>query len=216
MVRRRQFTSRFLEWAGSIAGHAAAVHAAETAARANFASTFRSHFFRSMFPGVDETPPPFAAVCPADYDARLPALDARHVARLREAVPELAHLLEVPADPPPLPLPLPPAAVPPQNGRALKEVREGLRDVAKTVSQEVGQFGEALGDAGEKLARVVAVVASEERRRAEELKKMVEVGPRDGCWLDFRILCVSVKCVCQTIGMRSPISVSMQNYECLK
>ena len=58
-------------------------------------------------------------------------------------------------------------------------------------------------------------MASEERRRAEELKKMVEVGPRDGCWLDFRILCVSVKCVCQTIGMWSPISVSMQNYECL-
>ncbi|KAF0288998.1 RB1-inducible coiled-coil protein 1 [Amphibalanus amphitrite] len=174
VVRRRQFTGRFLEWAGTIAGHAAAVHTAETAARARFAATFRSHFFRSVFPGLEQVPPPFAAVCPTDYDARLPVLGDQHVQWLREAVPELAHLLDVPEERPPLPLPGAAVSAPPHHGPAVQELRDGLRAVAKAVNKEVVQFGDALGDAGDRLARAVAAVAAAERQRAEELRQRVQ------------------------------------------
>ncbi|XP_037089577.1 LOW QUALITY PROTEIN: RB1-inducible coiled-coil protein 1-like [Pollicipes pollicipes] len=95
VVRRRQFTDQFLDWAGSIAASAAKVHAAESLSRHRFGDALKSHFIKGMFPGVDEVPPPFAAECPADYDARLPPLTEQHVRRLTVAGLETARLTDL-------------------------------------------------------------------------------------------------------------------------
>lgn len=104
-----------------------------------------------------QVPPPFAVACPSDYDARLPALTPQHVARLRQAVPELAHHLQgqQPA------LPQPSAALP---------------TLARQVADELAAFGQQLASGGARLIQLTVAVARSETEKASQLQRQIKVG----------------------------------------
>lgn len=72
VVRRRTFSQAFLVWAGELASQLQAVHSEELSRRREFQSRFEGHFLNTLFPGMEDCPPPFATQAPVPFDTMLP------------------------------------------------------------------------------------------------------------------------------------------------
>jgi len=75
VVRRRTFSQAFLVWASSLACQLLTIHTEELARRREFQSKFDGHFLNTLFPGLEDTPPPFATQAPSVFDNGLPKVD---------------------------------------------------------------------------------------------------------------------------------------------
>ncbi|XP_075213216.1 autophagy-related 17 isoform X2 [Lycorma delicatula] len=97
VVRRRTFSQAFLLWAGDLACQLGVIHSEEVARRKTFQEQFEgSSFLKDLFPGLEDTPPPFATQAPALFDSKLPKLSLEDIDRLRSELPDLALSLSVP------------------------------------------------------------------------------------------------------------------------
>lgn len=96
VVRRRAFSQAFLLWANDLACQLCAVHSEEVARRKNFHAQFDGHFLSSLFPGLEDMPPPFATQAPQVFDDSLPKLSVEDIEALKNQLPELALSLSVP------------------------------------------------------------------------------------------------------------------------
>jgi RB1-inducible coiled-coil protein 1 len=72
VVRRRAFSQAFLVWASNLACQLLGVHSEEIKRRREFQSKFEGHFLNTLFPGLEDTPPPFATQAPSIFDNGLP------------------------------------------------------------------------------------------------------------------------------------------------
>lgn len=72
VVRRRTFSQAFLVWASNLACQLMTVHSEELARRREFQNKFDGHFLNTLFPGLEDTPPPFATQAPSVFDNGLP------------------------------------------------------------------------------------------------------------------------------------------------
>ncbi|XP_076244225.1 autophagy-related 17 isoform X1 [Calliopsis andreniformis] len=90
VVRRRTFSQAFLLWASNLACQLLTVHSEELARRREFQSKFEGHFLNNLFPGLEDTPPPFATQAPSAFDNDLPKLTAEDMESLRSQLPDLA------------------------------------------------------------------------------------------------------------------------------
>ncbi|XP_012237466.1 RB1-inducible coiled-coil protein 1 isoform X2 [Bombus impatiens] len=96
VVRRRTFSQAFLVWASNLACQLLTVHSEELARRREFQSKFDGHFLNTLFPGLEDTPPPFATQAPSVFDNELPKLTAEDMESLRSQLPELALTISSP------------------------------------------------------------------------------------------------------------------------
>ncbi|XP_076375282.1 autophagy-related 17 isoform X2 [Megalopta genalis] len=90
VVRRRTFSQAFLMWASNLACQLLTVHSEELARRREFQSKFDGHFLNTLFPGLEDTPPPFATQAPSVFDSQLPKLTVEDMELLRTQLPDLA------------------------------------------------------------------------------------------------------------------------------
>ncbi|XP_076671485.1 autophagy-related 17 isoform X2 [Andrena cerasifolii] len=90
VVRRRTFSQAFLVWASNLACQLLTIHSEELARRREFQSKFDGHFLNTLFPGLEDTPPPFATQAPSVFDNGLPKLTADDMESLRSQLPDLA------------------------------------------------------------------------------------------------------------------------------
>lgn len=72
VVRRRTFSQAFLIWANNLACQLLTVHNEELERRREFQNKFDGHFLSSLFPGLEDLPPPFATQAPSTFDSSLP------------------------------------------------------------------------------------------------------------------------------------------------
>lgn len=72
VVRRRTFSQSFLTWASTLACQLLTVHSEELNRRREFQTKFEGHFLNTLFPGLEDTPPPFATQAPPVFDNSLP------------------------------------------------------------------------------------------------------------------------------------------------
>lgn len=72
VVRRRTFSKAFMVWASELACQLMTVHSEELARRKEFQSKFEGHFLNTLFPGMEDTPPPYATTAPSAFDKNLP------------------------------------------------------------------------------------------------------------------------------------------------
>ncbi|XP_053393728.1 RB1-inducible coiled-coil protein 1-like isoform X2 [Mercenaria mercenaria] len=98
VVRRKQFSSKFLSWATSLAGDSSRLHTEELKRRDAFLRIIGHHFLQAMFCGFEDYPPAFATEAPDEFDGNLPEITADDIKELKEAVPELSGVLSVPAE----------------------------------------------------------------------------------------------------------------------
>ncbi|XP_017792891.1 PREDICTED: RB1-inducible coiled-coil protein 1 isoform X1 [Habropoda laboriosa] len=96
VVRRRTFSQAFLVWASNLACQLLTVHSEELARRREFQSKFDGHFLNTLFPGLEDTPPPFATQAPSVFDNGLPKLTADDMESLRSELPDLALAVSLP------------------------------------------------------------------------------------------------------------------------
>lgn len=96
VVRRRSFSQSFLLWASELACHLLTIHNEEVTRRKEFQAQFEGHFLNSLFPGMEDLPPPFATQAPTIFDSVLPNIVEEDVERLRKELPELAEHLNAP------------------------------------------------------------------------------------------------------------------------
>lgn len=96
VVRRRTFSQAFLVWASNLACQLLTVHTEELARRREFQSKFDGHFLNTLFPGLEDTPPPFATEAPSVFDNSLPKLTASDMESLRSQLPGLALSISTP------------------------------------------------------------------------------------------------------------------------
>ncbi|XP_077273593.1 autophagy-related 17 isoform X2 [Temnothorax americanus] len=96
VVRRRTFSQAFLVWARNLACQLLTVHSEELARRREFQSKFDGHFLNTLFPGLEDTPPPFATQAPSVFDNGLPKLTADDMESLRSQLPDLALTISTP------------------------------------------------------------------------------------------------------------------------
>ncbi|KAL6257400.1 hypothetical protein P5V15_010972 [Pogonomyrmex californicus] len=96
VVRRRTFSQAFLVWASNLACQLLTVHSEELARRREFQSKFDGHFLNTLFPGLEDTPPPFATQAPSVFDNGLPKLTADDMESLRSQLPDLALSISTP------------------------------------------------------------------------------------------------------------------------
>lgn len=96
VVRRRNFSQTFLSWANDLSCHVCAVHSEEVARRKDFQSSFEGHFLSSLFPGLEDSPPPYATQAPQLFDSKLPKLAIEDIEKLRAELPDLTLSLSVP------------------------------------------------------------------------------------------------------------------------
>ncbi|KAG7207534.1 hypothetical protein KM043_009165 [Ampulex compressa] len=96
VVRRRTFSQAFLVWASNLACQLLTVHSEEIARRREFQSKFDGHFLNTLFPGLEDTPPPFATQAPSVFDNGLPKLNAEDMQSLRAQLPDLALTISTP------------------------------------------------------------------------------------------------------------------------
>ncbi|XP_018375015.1 PREDICTED: RB1-inducible coiled-coil protein 1 isoform X2 [Trachymyrmex cornetzi] len=96
VVRRRTFSQAFLVWASNLACQLLTVHSEELARRREFQSKFDGHFLNTLFPGLEDTPPPFATQAPSVFDNGLPKLTANDMESLRSQLPDLALTISTP------------------------------------------------------------------------------------------------------------------------
>ncbi|CAG0886467.1 unnamed protein product [Darwinula stevensoni] len=87
VVRRRNFSKTFLEWACNLATEASTIHNSEVSERKIFNESIEGHFLYSLFPGMDDFPPPFAIYSPEPFDMRLPELRISDMENLRDVMP---------------------------------------------------------------------------------------------------------------------------------
>ncbi|KAK3611507.1 hypothetical protein CHS0354_016441 [Potamilus streckersoni] len=95
VVRRKKFSSQFLQWARGLALESCSVHSEEVKRRDSFLVVLGRHFLQSLFPGLEDFPPNFATEAPKEFDYCLPSITESDIAMLRDAVPELSELLNV-------------------------------------------------------------------------------------------------------------------------
>lgn len=74
VVRRREFSNAFLSWASELAMQLMTIYNDELVRRQEFAAMFEGHFLSTLFPGMNEMPPPFATEAPSVFDSSLPNL----------------------------------------------------------------------------------------------------------------------------------------------
>ncbi|XP_032666874.1 RB1-inducible coiled-coil protein 1 isoform X2 [Odontomachus brunneus] len=96
VVRRRTFSQAFLVWASNLACQLLTVHSEELSRRREFQNKFDGHFLNTLFPGLEDTPPPFATQAPSVFDNGLPKLTADDMESLRSQLPDLAHSISTP------------------------------------------------------------------------------------------------------------------------
>lgn len=96
VVRRRTFSQAFLAWASNLACQLMTVHSEELARRREFQSKFDGHFLNTLFPGLEDTPPPFATQAPSVFDNGLPKLTADDMESLKSQLPDLALTISTP------------------------------------------------------------------------------------------------------------------------
>ncbi|XP_076169221.1 autophagy-related 17 isoform X1 [Ptiloglossa arizonensis] len=89
VVRRRTFSQAFLMWASNLACQLLTIHSEELARRREFQSKFDGHFLNTLFPGLEDTPPPFATEAPSVFDNRLPKLTMEDMESLKSQLPDL-------------------------------------------------------------------------------------------------------------------------------
>lgn len=102
VVRRRNFSFLFLQWAKNLSGQCQELHKNEILMRQQFNSQIAHHFLRTLFPGLDDVPPSFATEDPRSFDEKLPPLAPSDLDFLREALPEMTDWLDL-AQPPEMP-----------------------------------------------------------------------------------------------------------------
>ena len=96
VVRRRTFSQAFLLWASDLACQLLAIHNEEVARRKDFQSQFEGHFLNTLFPGMEDLPPPFATQAPLAFDLGLPKLTMEDIERLQSQLPELTFTVSGP------------------------------------------------------------------------------------------------------------------------
>lgn len=74
VVRRRLFSNGFMKWATDLTNHMLAIHEEEVLRRQEFGQLFENHFLNTLFAGLDDMPPAFATIAPAQFDQNLPNL----------------------------------------------------------------------------------------------------------------------------------------------
>uniref|UniRef100_A0A336K3N1 RB1-inducible coiled-coil protein 1 n=1 Tax=Culicoides sonorensis TaxID=179676 RepID=A0A336K3N1_CULSO len=89
-VRRKEFSDAFLTWASNLSCHLQTIYNDELVRRQDFAVIFDGHFLSSLFPGMNDVPPPFATENPAIFDTSLPNLTRKDIAELTSQLPEYA------------------------------------------------------------------------------------------------------------------------------
>ena len=103
VVRRKQFSNLFIKWAGTLSAHCTEVYKQEVEHRRNYNAQIRSHFLRSLFPGIEDLPPAFATKNPRLFDDRLPTVEMSDIEALKKTMPpDLVNLLETSASVPSL------------------------------------------------------------------------------------------------------------------
>ncbi|XP_064624554.1 RB1-inducible coiled-coil protein 1-like [Lineus longissimus] len=96
ICRRRNFCEKFTEWAASLAEDSSHLYKEEIARRAAVVEFVGHHFFKALFPGIHDQPPPFATEPPGVFDSNLPQVTAEDIETLQKSLPELADFLRVP------------------------------------------------------------------------------------------------------------------------
>lgn len=89
VVRRRTFSQAFLVWASNLACQLLTIHSEELARRREFQSKFDGHFLNTLFPGLEDTPPPFATQAPSVFDNGLPKVVTIHYLTFSQGEGEL-------------------------------------------------------------------------------------------------------------------------------
>jgi RB1-inducible coiled-coil protein 1 len=96
VVRRRRVSQAFLLWASDVACHLLTIYNEEIARRKDFQAQIEGHFLSSLFPGMDDLPPSFGTQAPSIFDSSLPKLSEEDVVTLKNELPDLADILDVP------------------------------------------------------------------------------------------------------------------------
>ncbi|XP_058801847.1 RB1-inducible coiled-coil protein 1 isoform X2 [Phymastichus coffea] len=96
VVRRRTFSQAFLMWASDLASQLLSVHSEEIERRREFRNKFEGHFLNTLFPGLEDVPPPFATQAPAVFDNGLPKLNPEDMELLKQKLPDLANRVSTP------------------------------------------------------------------------------------------------------------------------
>ncbi|XP_076341080.1 RB1-inducible coiled-coil protein 1-like [Tachypleus tridentatus] len=96
VVRRRKFSTEFLQWANCLADHSLNLHDAEVTTRKTFYETISNHFLFVLFPGMEDFPPAFALNRPEPFDQDLPNLFEEDIEYLKQKLPKFADELVVP------------------------------------------------------------------------------------------------------------------------
>lgn len=95
VVRRKLFSRNFMQWAESISMAACALHDREVTLRREFSMQTSGHFLNSLFPGMEDLPPPFATSRPSLFDHNLPNVVSKDLDDLKAQLPEFVNLLDV-------------------------------------------------------------------------------------------------------------------------
>ncbi|XP_063699943.1 RB1-inducible coiled-coil protein 1 isoform X2 [Culicoides brevitarsis] len=88
VVRRKEFSDAFLSWASNLSCHLQTIYNDELGRRQDFAAIFDGHFLSSLFPGMNDMPPPFATEAPVPFDSSLPNLTRNDISELKNQLPE--------------------------------------------------------------------------------------------------------------------------------
>eukprot|EP00794_Sanderia_malayensis_P007700 gene7700-8537_t len=89
ILRRKSFSTQFLEWGRSVSISSAEACHEEIEKRSKFSDVFGSHFLQSLFVGLDDRPSIFAESPPSIFDERLPEVGVNDIRLLQQKVPEL-------------------------------------------------------------------------------------------------------------------------------
>ncbi|CAH1774266.1 unnamed protein product [Owenia fusiformis] len=93
VVRRKWFSTNFLEWAKRLSKGANEVYLEEVGRRQKFGQYLKHHFLQSLFPGIEDSPPQYASITPEPFDHHLPNITQDDITYLKEKVPEFADSL---------------------------------------------------------------------------------------------------------------------------
>ncbi|XP_022248429.1 RB1-inducible coiled-coil protein 1-like isoform X2 [Limulus polyphemus] len=88
VVRRREFSTAFMQWANSLSEHSVHEYEVEVTTRKAFNEKIANHFLQSLFPGMEDLPPPFAINRPEPFDQELPSIFEEDVEELKKKLPE--------------------------------------------------------------------------------------------------------------------------------
>ena len=100
VVRRRNFSNIFLDWADHLSTHFSLLYTKEVEHRKKFNSILENHFLMSLFHGIDDIPSAFATQPPTLFDQNLPKISLKDISRLQKLLPEYASDLDVPLEVP--------------------------------------------------------------------------------------------------------------------